>query len=34
MRTHALYARFGFAFCGPFAGYAEDPDSVFMTRAL
>ncbi len=29
-----LYARFGFEYCGPFANYAEDPYSVFMTRAL
>jgi putative acetyltransferase len=32
--AHALYARFGFAFCGPFADYVEDPNSVFMTRTL
>ncbi len=29
-----LYARFGFAPCGPFAHYSEDPYSVFMTLAL
>ncbi|MCC6650280.1 MAG: GNAT family N-acetyltransferase [Candidatus Eisenbacteria bacterium] len=29
-----LYSSFGFTFCGPFADYAEDPNSVFMTRAL
>lgn len=29
-----LYAAFGFTPCGPFADYAEDPNSVFMTRAL
>jgi len=29
-----LYARFGFVPCGPFDGYVEDPNSVFMTRAL
>lgn len=29
-----LYARFGFEPCGPFADYVEDPNSVFMTRAL
>ena len=29
-----LYARFGFAPCGPFAQYVEDPFSVFMTREL
>lgn len=29
-----LYATFGFAYCGPFADYVEDPHSVFMTREL
>lgn len=29
-----MYARFGFAECGPFEGYVEDPYSVFMTKAL
>lgn len=29
-----LYARFGFRECGPFADYAEDPYSVFMTLEL
>ncbi|OZG72996.1 GNAT family N-acetyltransferase [Hahella sp. CCB-MM4] len=29
-----LYAGFGFEYCGPFAGYKDDPNSVFMTRAL
>ena len=29
-----LYTRFGFTHCGPFADYAEDPYSVFMTMAL
>jgi putative acetyltransferase len=32
--ARALYASFGFAFCAPFEGYVEDPNSVFMTRAL
>lgn len=32
--SRALYARFGFAECGPFADYVEDPHSVFMTLAL
>ena len=32
--AQALYARFGFEFCGPFGDYAEDPNSVFMTREL
>lgn len=29
-----LYERFGFSFCEPFADYAADPHSVFMTRKL
>lgn len=29
-----LYERFGFAVCGPFADYVDDPNSVFMTREL
>jgi putative acetyltransferase len=29
-----LYARSGFIFCGPFADYVEDPNSVFMTKEL
>ena len=29
-----LYASFGFAECGPFEGYVEDPNSTFMTRTL
>jgi putative acetyltransferase len=29
-----LYRRFGFAPCGPFGEYVEDPNSVFMTREL
>lgn len=29
-----LYARFGFNECAPFADYAPDPNSVFMTRRL
>jgi putative acetyltransferase len=32
--ARALYARFGFVICGPFASYREDPYSVFMTRDL
>jgi putative acetyltransferase len=32
--AQALYAHFGFARCGPFADYAQDPNSVFMTLAL
>lgn len=30
--ARALYERFGFGYCGPFAGYVDDPNSVFMTR--
>ena len=29
-----LYASFGFTECGPFEGYVEDPNSVFMTLRL
>ena len=29
-----LYERFGFRYCGPFADYADDPYSVFMTKEL
>ena len=29
-----LYESFGFTYCAPFADYTEDPNSVFMTRAL
>lgn len=29
-----LYEGFGFSRCGPFEGYAEDPNSVFMTMEL
>ncbi|MEP6569565.1 MAG: GNAT family N-acetyltransferase [Acidobacteriota bacterium] len=29
-----LYAKFGFSYCGPFADYAEDPFSVFMTKEV
>jgi putative acetyltransferase len=29
-----LYANFGFTYCPPFADYVDDPNSVFMTRAL
>jgi putative acetyltransferase len=29
-----LYAKNGFTYCGPFADYALDPFSVFMTKAL
>ncbi|MGA5563537.1 GNAT family N-acetyltransferase [Streptomyces platensis] len=29
-----LYEKFGFQYCGPFAGYRPDPNSTFMTRVL
>jgi putative acetyltransferase len=29
-----LYRKFGFAECGPFGGYVEDPNSVFMTKEI
>jgi putative acetyltransferase len=32
--ARSLYARFGFKPCIPFADYAEDPNSVFMTIEL
>lgn len=32
--ARALYASRGFTECGPFASYAEDPNSVFMTLDL
>ncbi len=32
--ARALYARFGFQVCQPFANYVLDPNSVFMTQEL
>ena len=32
--AHQLYARFGFQRGGPFAGYTEDPNSIFMHLTL
>lgn len=32
--ARALYARHGFVCRGPFAGYIEDPNSVFMVKIL
>ena len=29
--ARALYARYGFVVCAPFAGYRLDPNSIFMT---
>ncbi|MGX9462457.1 GNAT family N-acetyltransferase [Shewanella sp. A14] len=33
-QARRLYARHGFDYCGPFADYQLDPNSVFMTRLL
>jgi putative acetyltransferase len=32
--ARALYARFGFRPCGPFADYTDDPNSYYMTLEL
>ena len=32
--ARALYERAGYTVCGPFEGYWDDPNSLFMTRAL
>jgi putative acetyltransferase len=32
--AHGLYASEGFAMCGPFDDYVEDPNSAFFTRAI
>ena len=32
--ARALYERFGFTYCSPFADYIEDPNSAFLTRSL
>lgn len=32
--AHALYEKFGFEECGPFDGYVDDPNSLYMTRPL
>jgi putative acetyltransferase len=32
--AHGLYEKFGFIKCPPFAGYREDPNSLFMTKEL
>jgi putative acetyltransferase len=32
--ARSLYASFGFQPCGPFGDYVDDPNSVFMTKAL
>lgn len=32
--AHALYRKFGFAECEPFANYRHDPHSICMTKVL
>lgn len=32
--ARSLYARYGFGYCGPFADYRDDPNSVFMSKTL
>lgn len=32
--AHELYYKFGFRRCAPFAGYVDDPNSVFMSRGI
>nr|WP_249146361.1 GNAT family N-acetyltransferase [Bradyrhizobium diazoefficiens] len=32
--AHALYGAHGFVPCGPFEGYVEDPNSLFLTLDL
>jgi putative acetyltransferase len=32
--ARSLYESFGFTYCAPFAEYVDDPNSVFLTRAL
>lgn len=32
--ARAMYEKFGFAYCGPFGDYHEDPESVFMRLQL
>lgn len=32
--ARALYARYGFEPCGPFAGYRVDPNSVYLEKRL
>src|SRR5262245_11753230 len=32
--ARALYEKFGFEYCAPFADYEENPDSVFMKKSL
>ena len=32
--ARTMYEKFGFSYCGPFEGYSEDPNSVFMVKHL
>lgn len=32
--ARGLYEKFGFTYCGPFAGYRPSPHNTFMTRAV
>jgi putative acetyltransferase len=32
--ARALYDRAGYAVCGPFEGYTNDPNSLFMSKPL
>jgi putative acetyltransferase len=32
--ARALYEKAGYAVCGPFEGYWDDPNSLFMTKVL
>ncbi|MFK3650243.1 GNAT family N-acetyltransferase [Lysobacter enzymogenes] len=32
--ARSLYARYGFGYCGPFADYSDDPNSVYMSKKL
>jgi putative acetyltransferase len=32
--ARALYERAGYSICGPFEGYWDDPNSLFMTKSL
>lgn len=32
--ARALYERAGYAVCGPFEGYSDDPNSLFMSKSL
>jgi putative acetyltransferase len=32
--ARALYERAGYSVCGPFEGYWDDPNSLFMTKSL